>query len=118
MGGKSSHASGTLSVALGGAFAMGGANYSVAIGAGAQTAAEDTGAVVLSAYAPQISDDGQVAPPSQACLSAGPGSVSICAVGKVTMSGAALVVNNVDVLAELTALRAELAALKGSRRLR
>jgi hypothetical protein len=34
------------------------------------------------------------------------------------MSGAALVVNNVDVLAELTALRAELAALEGSRRLR
>jgi hypothetical protein len=34
------------------------------------------------------------------------------------MSGSALVVNNVDVLAELTALRAEQAELKGSRRVR
>jgi hypothetical protein len=56
-------------------------SVAIGAGAGAQTAAEDTGAVVLSAYAPQISDDGRVAPPSQACLSVGPGSVSICAVG-------------------------------------
>jgi hypothetical protein len=34
------------------------------------------------------------------------------------MSASALVVNDVDILAELTVLRAELAAIKGSRRLR
>ena len=51
------HAIGALSVALGGAFAASIANYSVAIGAGAQTNAVDTGAVVLAAFPPNISDD-------------------------------------------------------------
>ncbi len=89
------------SVALGGAFATSGANYSVAIGAGAETEASDTGAVVISAYAPNVPDIGQVTP-SKTWRSAGAGSVSLCAADKITMSASALVVNDVDILAELT----------------
>jgi hypothetical protein len=120
VGGFKSVSSGTLSVALGGAFAKSDANFSVAIGAGAETDAEDTGAVVISAYAPHVSDAGQVTP-SQTCSSGGAGTVTICAADTITLNSKQLIINHVDVIADLQNLFARVTALetalKGSRRL-
>jgi hypothetical protein len=132
-GGNSNTASGKYSVAAGGGWSTAAAFLSTAVGMGASINAAHDSAVAISAYratavyiGPPLNpgpgipvrepdpNDFVYTAPSQTCASMGPGSLTLCATSNITLLGAALIVNSVDVLETTGKLTGQVAALQAS----
>jgi hypothetical protein len=123
-GGKNNTAAGSHSVTLGGGFSAARALFSTAIGSGVLINETHHGAVAVAAYVPELEEvevPGKVfvtvvpaagAAPAQQCKSTGPGSLTLCALNNVTLTGKAVIMNGIDLLEALKQQSAELQALK------
>jgi hypothetical protein len=127
-GGKNNTATGSHAVTLGGGFSAARAILSTAIGSGVFINETHHGAVAVAAYVPELIEmegpekggtiinvtvvPGAGAAPDQQCKSTGPGSLTLCALNNVTLTGKAVVINGIDLLAALKQQAAELKALK------
>jgi hypothetical protein len=126
-GGTNSIASGKSSMTAGGGWSTAAAVLSTAIGLGASIAAAHDSAVAISAYRSVSVDEGpslsgmspdpywvKYSAPNQTCASMGAGSLTLCATNNITLLGAALVVNSVDVLKAIGNTQGLVAALQAS----
>jgi hypothetical protein len=116
VGGKQSIASGESSMTAGGGWNTAAAMLSTAIGLGASIDAAHDSAVAISAYSVQVKIGLEVeySAPNQTCASMGAGSLTLCATNNITLLGAALVVNSVDVLKAIGNTQGQVAALQAS----
>jgi hypothetical protein len=124
-GGKNNTAAGSHSVTFGGGFSAARACFSTAIGSGVSINETHHGAVAVAAYVPELGEEQRRpnapnitivpaagAAPAQQCKSTGPGSLTLCALNNVTLTGKAVIINGVDLLEALKQQSAALQALK------